>query len=72
MLMPGIGWVNGVPDAKAAVDFEIAGTKLAFEGVGYHDKVRIWWSLYDLSLIDVSKRIGAPCRSFLRCAAGTG
>lgn len=39
-LMPGIGWVNAVPDAKATIDFEIAGNKLAFSGVGYHDKVR--------------------------------
>ena len=39
-LMPYIGWVNTVPGARATVDFEIAGTKLAFSGAGYHDKVR--------------------------------
>ena len=38
--MPGIGWANAVPDAKATVNFEVAGKKLAFSGVGYHDKVR--------------------------------
>ena len=41
MLMPGIGWANAVPDAKATVNFEVAGKKLAFSGVGYHDKVRL-------------------------------
>ena len=70
--MPGIGSANAVPDAKATVDFDIAGTKLAFEGVGYHDKVRIWRCLCDMPLADVWSRTGAPCRSFLRCAAGTG
>lgn len=37
--MPGIGWANAVPDAKATVDFEVGGKKLAFSGTGYHDKV---------------------------------
>ena len=38
--MPGVGWANAVPDANAIVDFEVAGKKLAFSGVGYHDKVK--------------------------------
>lgn len=38
MLMPGIGWANAIPDAKATVHFEVGGKKLAFSGVGYHDK----------------------------------
>lgn len=39
MLIPNIGWANAVPDGNAVVDFEIAGEKLKYEGVGYHDKV---------------------------------
>jgi hypothetical protein len=39
MVGPNIGWSNAVPDATALVDFTISGTKLAFTGVGYHDKV---------------------------------
>lgn len=39
-LMPNIGWVSAVPDGRATVKFDIAGTTLAFSGVGYHDKVR--------------------------------
>ncbi|KAE9365283.1 hypothetical protein N431DRAFT_387394 [Stipitochalara longipes BDJ] len=38
MVTPEIGWANAVPDAVADVDFTLGGTKLAFEGVGYHDK----------------------------------
>jgi hypothetical protein len=38
-LFPNLGWVNVVPDGKATANFEIAGTKVEFEGVGYHDKV---------------------------------
>jgi hypothetical protein len=38
-LFPNLGWVNVVPDGKATAKFEIAGIKVEFEGVGYHDKV---------------------------------
>jgi hypothetical protein len=38
-LFPNLGWVNVVPDGKATAKFEIAGTKVEFEGIGYHDKV---------------------------------
>lgn len=36
---PNIGWSNAIPDAVAVVDFTMDGSKLAFKGVGYHDKV---------------------------------
>lgn len=36
---PNIGWSNAMPDAIASVDFRIDGSRLAFQGVGYHDKV---------------------------------
>lgn len=36
---PNIGWSNALPDAIASVDFDIDGSHLAFQGVGYHDKV---------------------------------
>lgn len=39
MVAPQIGWANAVPDGVADVDFTLAGTKIAFKGVGYHDKV---------------------------------
>ena len=39
MVTPEIGWANAVPDAVADVDFTLGGVKLAFKGVGYHDKV---------------------------------
>ncbi|KAF7360020.1 hypothetical protein MVEN_00729600 [Mycena venus] len=35
---PRIGWANAVPDAATTVDLVVKGTKLAFTGVGYHDK----------------------------------
>ncbi|KAJ6548789.1 hypothetical protein B0H19DRAFT_1031982 [Mycena capillaripes] len=35
---PRIGWANAVPDATTTVDLVVKGTKLAFTGVGYHDK----------------------------------
>ncbi|KAJ7448620.1 hypothetical protein B0H11DRAFT_1618575, partial [Mycena galericulata] len=35
---PQIGWANAVPDAASVVDLSIYGAKLAFEGLGYHDK----------------------------------
>ncbi len=35
---PEIGWANAVPDGDADVDFTIVGMKVAFKGVGYHDK----------------------------------
>lgn len=38
---PNIGWANAVPDADGTVDFQVAGSKLAFSGYGYHDKVGI-------------------------------
>jgi hypothetical protein len=39
IFMPGVGWASAVPDAKATVEFDVAGEKLQFTGVGYHDKV---------------------------------
>jgi len=39
MVAPEIGWANAVPDAVADIDFTLGGVKLAFKGVGYHDKV---------------------------------
>ena len=38
-VVPGFGWANAVPDADASVDVEVAGYKLKFDGVGYHDQV---------------------------------
>ncbi|KAJ6479178.1 hypothetical protein DFH09DRAFT_1153658 [Mycena vulgaris] len=35
---PGIGWANAIPDAAASVELKVRGTKLAFNGIGYHDK----------------------------------
>lgn len=40
VILPHVGWVNTVPDARAIVDIEINGTALSFSGTGYHDKVR--------------------------------
>jgi hypothetical protein len=40
VILPHVGWVNTVPDARATVDIEINGTALSFSGTGYHDKVR--------------------------------
>ncbi|KAH6985119.1 hypothetical protein EDB80DRAFT_822716 [Ilyonectria destructans] len=37
-VVPNIGWANAQPDATAAADFVIDGTKLCFTGNGYHDK----------------------------------
>ncbi|KAL1962236.1 hypothetical protein VTN77DRAFT_9892 [Rasamsonia byssochlamydoides] len=37
-ILPGVGWANAVPDANAAIDLEIQGSSLQFQGVGYHDK----------------------------------
>jgi hypothetical protein len=39
MVAPEIGWANAVPDGIADVDFTLSGTKVAWKGVGYHDKV---------------------------------
>ncbi|KAJ7486776.1 hypothetical protein FB451DRAFT_1228014 [Mycena latifolia] len=35
---PHIGWANAIPDATSTVDLTVRGTKLAFNGAGYHDK----------------------------------
>ncbi|KAJ7142929.1 hypothetical protein C8R44DRAFT_568841, partial [Mycena epipterygia] len=35
---PGIGWANAIPDAASTVELTVGGTKLAFTGIGYHDK----------------------------------
>ncbi|KAF5013051.1 hypothetical protein FDECE_878 [Fusarium decemcellulare] len=37
-VMPGIGWVNAVPDADVTVDLTIHGMPFKFVGIGYHDK----------------------------------
>ncbi|KAJ3543380.1 hypothetical protein NM208_g3607 [Fusarium decemcellulare] len=37
-VMPGIGWVNAVPDADVTVDLRIHGMPFKFLGIGYHDK----------------------------------
>ncbi len=34
-----VGWSNAIPDADGIVDFRVGDMKVAFEGVGYHDKV---------------------------------
>ena len=39
VILPHVGWVNTVPDARATVEIEINGTALSFSGTGYHDKV---------------------------------
>ena len=39
MIVPHVGWINTVPDARATVEFEVNGTAHSFTGVGYHDKV---------------------------------
>jgi hypothetical protein len=36
-LMPQLGWSNAIPDAEAEVDFMVNGTRVKFNGVGYHD-----------------------------------
>ncbi|KAL8334438.1 hypothetical protein RB598_008945 [Gaeumannomyces tritici] len=36
--MSGVGWTNAVPAARASIDVAINGTRLQFEGLGYHDK----------------------------------
>jgi hypothetical protein len=41
VILPHVGWVNTIPDARATVDIEINGTTLSFSGTGYHDKVRV-------------------------------
>jgi hypothetical protein len=38
-VMPNIGWANSIPDGDAAIDVEIFGSPLTFNGIGYHDKV---------------------------------
>ncbi|KAF4459989.1 hypothetical protein FALBO_13248 [Fusarium albosuccineum] len=40
-VMPGIKWVNTVPDADVTVDLTIHGMPFKFIGIGYHDKVRL-------------------------------
>ncbi|KAK7059644.1 hypothetical protein R3P38DRAFT_2679231, partial [Favolaschia claudopus] len=35
---PHIGWANVMPDAKVSVDLVVNGTRVAFNGIGYHDK----------------------------------
>ncbi|KAL8397926.1 hypothetical protein RB594_004584 [Gaeumannomyces avenae] len=37
-VMSGVGWTNAVPAARASIDVAINGTRLQFEGLGYHDK----------------------------------
>ncbi|KAH8706049.1 hypothetical protein BGW36DRAFT_272493, partial [Talaromyces proteolyticus] len=37
-ILPGIGWVNVVPDAQGTVNMTIDGKLLSFTGYGYHDK----------------------------------
>ena len=39
VILPHVGWINTVPDARAIVDIEINGTALSFTGTGYRDKV---------------------------------
>jgi hypothetical protein len=38
-IMPNVGWANAIPDAESIVEFTIQGSRFAFTGVGYHDKV---------------------------------
>lgn len=40
VILPHVGWINAVPDARATVDIEVNGTAVNFSGTGYHDKVR--------------------------------
>ncbi|KAJ6570568.1 hypothetical protein DFH09DRAFT_1362677 [Mycena vulgaris] len=35
---PRIGWANAIPDAASTVELTVGGTKIEFEGIGYHDK----------------------------------
>ncbi|KAJ5638173.1 hypothetical protein N7490_008052 [Penicillium lividum] len=37
-IVPNIGWASLIPDADANVDMSIQGSKLNFQGRGYHDK----------------------------------
>jgi hypothetical protein len=71
MVAPEIGWANAVPDAVADVDFTLAGTKVAFRGVGYHDKVFISSDLVS-SMVDPIFRTGAINRSPTMLRVGTG
>ena len=36
--LPRFFWTNAIPDADAAVNLDINGTRVAFGGIGYHDK----------------------------------
>ncbi|KAK3937747.1 Hydroxyneurosporene dehydrogenase [Diplogelasinospora grovesii] len=39
LIIPGVGWANVQPDAKATLSLQVGDAKLAFaDGVGYHDK----------------------------------
>ncbi|KIY73949.1 hypothetical protein CYLTODRAFT_485083 [Cylindrobasidium torrendii FP15055 ss-10] len=37
-VLPGVGWANAVPDARATIDLSINGKAFSFTGSGYHDK----------------------------------
>ncbi|RDL41510.1 uncharacterized protein BP5553_01489 [Venustampulla echinocandica] len=37
-ISPYMGWANAMPDATADADFKILGSRLNFDGIGYHDK----------------------------------
>ena len=73
VILPHVGWINTVPDARAIVDIEINGTALSFSGTGYHDKVRDtrFWPPSKFLLITV--RTGAiALSSTTRFCHGTG
>ncbi|KAH8891132.1 hypothetical protein GQ53DRAFT_865874 [Thozetella sp. PMI_491] len=38
LTIPGVGWINAVPDADADVDLTVDGVPFLFAGIGYHDK----------------------------------
>ena len=38
LVMPHVGWSNAVPGAGTHVSLDVRGTRLEFDGFGYHDK----------------------------------
>lgn len=62
-----------MPDADAVADFTVGGKKLQFSGIGYHDKVRQFYSLLFLTELELTfNRTGVIEHSQQELQAGTG
>lgn len=70
----GFGWANAVPGSTAEVAFNFNGTKVAFTGSGYHDKVRYPYHLRDVlgSTELIINRTGATSRPRRPSSPGSG